>query len=91
MSTTVQIQQLRNTAHHLRLLSRAINRSRALTVHALAGPDTWIGPTAQSCYDQLLTVRRQLLNGQQTLIDTAGQIERRADELEQRPALVTVS
>ena len=54
MSTTVHIQQLRNTADLLRSLSRSIGNSRALGLHALAGPDTWIGPTAQSCYEQLL-------------------------------------
>jgi len=88
MSNTVQIQQLRSTAHNLRSLSKSIGRSRALTVWSLAGPDTWIGPTAQSCYDQLLTVRRQLLTDQQTLVDSAGRFERRADELEQLPPVL---
>ena len=88
MSTTVQIQQLRNTARQLRSLSRSIGRSRALTVHALAGPDTWIGPTAQSCYDQLLAVRRQLVTNQEALLDTASRIERRANELEQLPSVL---
>jgi hypothetical protein len=88
MSTTVQIQQLRNTAQQLRSLSTSIGRSRALTVHALAGPDTWIGPTAQSCYDQLLAVRRQLLTNRETLLDTANRIERRASELEQLPSVL---
>jgi hypothetical protein len=91
MSTTVQIQQLRNSAHLLRLLSRSIGRSRALSVHALAGPDTWIGPTAQSCYDQLLRMRQQLAIYQLSLADTAGRLDRRADELEQLPVLKMVS
>jgi len=88
MSTTVQIQQLRDSAHLLRSLSRSIASSRAITVHALAGPDTWIGPTAQSCYDQLLAVRRQLVTNQETLLDTANRIERRANELEQLPPIL---
>jgi len=88
MSTTVQIQQLRNSAHLLRSLSMSIGRSRAITVHALAGPDTWIGPTAQACHEQLLAVRRQLLTNQETLIDTANRIERRANELEALPPVL---
>ncbi|HZX55216.1 MAG TPA: hypothetical protein VFE86_11075 [Ilumatobacteraceae bacterium] len=88
MSTTVQIQQLRNSAHLLRSLSTSIGRSRAITVHALAGPDTWIGPTAQSCYDELLAVRRLLLTNQESLVDTANRIERRANELEQLPSVL---
>jgi hypothetical protein len=88
MSTTVQIQQLRNSAHLLRALSMSIGRSRAISVHALAGPDTWIGPTAQWCHDQLLAVRRQLLTNQETLLDTANRIERRANELEQLPSVL---
>jgi hypothetical protein len=88
MSTTVQIQQLRNTAQQLRALSRSIASSRALDVHTLAGPDTWIGPTAQSCYDQLRAVRRQLVTNQETLLDTANRIERRANELEQLPSVL---
>ena len=88
MSTTVHIQQLRNTANLLRSLSRAIGNSRALGLHALAGPDTWIGPTGQSCYEQLLTIRRQLTTNQQSLVDTAGRLERRANELELLPSVL---
>jgi len=91
MSTTVEIQQLRNSAHLLRSLSKSIGRSRALTVHSLAGPDTWIGPTAQSCYEQLLAMRRQLATNQLSLVDTAGRLDRRGDELEQLPVLKGVS
>jgi hypothetical protein len=88
MSTMVQIQQLRNSAHLLRSLSRSIGTSRALSLHALAGPDTWIGPTAQSCYEQLLAMRRQLTTNQLSLADTAGRLDRRADELEQLPPVL---
>jgi hypothetical protein len=66
--------------------------SRALTVYSLAGPETWVGPTAQSCLDALVAVRRQLQAQQQSLDTTARLLERRADELEQRrlfPVMVT--
>jgi hypothetical protein len=91
MSTATQAEQLRATARHLRSVSSAIAASRALTVYSLAGPDTWVGPTAQSCYDSLVAVRRQLQTQQQDLSDSARSYDRRADELEQHPRLpVTV-
>jgi hypothetical protein len=53
-----------------------------------AGPETWVGPTAQSCYDALLAVRRQLQSNQQTLTDTARRLERQADAIEQQPTIL---
>jgi hypothetical protein len=80
-----------NASNNLRTVSQMIGASRALTVFALAGPETWVGPTAQSCFDALFEVRRQLQVQQQSLGDTARLFERRADELEQRAVLVRVS
>ena len=92
MSIAAQIEQLRARARHLRALSGSIGTTRALTVYNLAGPDTWVGPTAQSCYDTLVVLRRQLQTHQQSLCDTARGLERRADELERHPlSLVRVS
>jgi hypothetical protein len=85
MSIATHIEQLRARARHLRALSGTIGTTNALTVYNLAGPDTWVGPTAQSCYDSLVVLRRQLLAHQQSLCDTARGIERRADELERHP------
>ena len=68
-----------------------IGSSRALTVHTLAGTDTWVGPTPQACYDTLLALRGRLLANQQTLADTARRLERRADLLEQQPIINLVS
>ena len=82
MSTSANADQLRASAVHLRVLAGKIGASRALTVHSLAGPDTWVGPTPQSCLDALLAVRRQLQSEQQALVDTARAYERRANELE---------
>lgn len=88
MSTTSQAEKLRATASRLRSVSAQIGVSRALTVYNLAGPETWIGPTAESCYDALLAVRRQLQANQQTLTDTARRLERQADEIEQQPTIL---
>ena len=91
MSTATQIEQLRDRARHVRTVSSAIATSSALTVYRLAGPETWVGPTAQACLDALLTVRRQLQTQQQSLVDTARRLDRQADELEQSRYRVTVS
>ena len=85
MSTSPHIEQLRASARHLRSLATVIGASRALTVFSLAGPDTWLGPTQQGCYDALVTMRRQLQTSQQTLTDTARRIDRQADALALRP------
>ncbi len=85
MSTAAHVEQLRSRARHLRALSTTIAASKALTVYTLAGPDTWVGPTAQSCFDTLVDLRRQLQTHQQSLCDTARGFERRADELERHP------
>ena len=66
-------------------MSSMIGSSRALSVHTLAGPDTWMGPTAQACLDTLLTLRRQLRSAQHSLIDAARVLERRADALALQP------
>ena len=88
MSTTVQVEKLRATATRLRSVSARIGASLALTVYSLAGPETWVGPTAQSCYDAFLAVRRQLQANQQTLTDTARRLERQADSIEQQPTIL---
>jgi hypothetical protein len=85
MSIAAQVEHLRARARHLRALSATIATTGALTVYSLAGPDTWVGPTAQSCYDALVVLRRQLQTHQQSLCDTARGFERRADELERHP------
>lgn len=85
MSTTPHLEHLRARAIHLRRISTVIGASRALTVHNLAGSDTWIGPTPQSCSDALLAIRRQLQSNQQTLNDAARALDRRADQLECQP------
>jgi hypothetical protein len=87
MSTAGQIQQLRSTAAHLRSLSGLIAGSGALTVYSLAGVDTWIGPTPQWCYDELLSVRRQLQANQQSLTDSARHLDRQAMALEQQASI----
>ena len=90
MSTATQVEHLRSRARQLRSVSGTIGASRAVTVYSLAGPDTWIGPTAQACQDALLSLRRQLQANQQSLTDAARVLERRAEALEQQPPVIGV-
>jgi len=81
MSTAVDVAQLRARAGELRRLARRIGDTPASSVHRLAGVDTWIGPVAQSCLDDLLIVRRELESSRGVLIDAARRLERHADDL----------
>lgn len=91
MSTTAQVEQLRARAAHVRRISATIGASRALTLHNLAGPDTWVGPTPRSCSDALLAIRLQLQASQRTLNDAARCLERRADQLERQPPSIRLA
>jgi hypothetical protein len=91
MSTALHAAELRTSAKNLRTMSSLIAASRALTVYTLGGPETWVGPTAQSCFDALVALRRQLQAEVQSLGDTARLLDRRAEELEQRPVLLKLS
>jgi hypothetical protein len=82
MSNTILAAQLRARATHLRSVSRRIGDSRALTVHAMSGPETWVGPTPQSVHDSLLTIRRRLAEQHDALLRSAAAMDRRARELE---------
>ena len=88
MSTDVEAEQLRARARGLRAVSAQLGASRALVIHGLAGPDTWVGPTPQACHDALLTIRRRLLAHQDALLETARTFERRADDLARQPTVV---
>lgn len=88
MSTSTQVEHLRTRARHLRSVSGSIGSSRAVAVYSLAGPATWIGPTAQACQDALLALRRQLQANEQSLTDAARVLERRAEALEQQPPVI---
>ena len=91
MTTALRIAALRTSAKNLRTMSSLIAASRAISVYTLAGPETWVGPTAQSCFDALVGLRRQLQAELSSLGDTARMLDRRADELERRPVLLKVS
>ncbi len=47
-----------------------------------AGPDTWVGPTPDRCYEALKSIKDQLKKQQSTLIDSAILLEQRASAIE---------
>jgi hypothetical protein len=79
---TSSAEQLRTRARALRQLAARVSVCTGLTLHQRAGDDTWIGPTASRCRDDLLTVRRELLTAHDELIAAARRLERQATELE---------
>lgn len=91
MSTAAEVEQLRARAGALRLVARRIGAGRAITAHRLAGPETWVGPLAQSCLDELVAIRRELESGARLLDDAARRLDRHADELLRRAVLAVVS
>jgi len=59
----------------LRRLAREMEALRVLDVHRRAGPDTWVGPTAQCCLDELLLHRRAILAAADSLRAAARRLE----------------
>ena len=90
MSTAAEVEQLRARARDLRAVSVKLGASRALVLHTLSGPDTWVGPTPQSCHDALVGIRRSLQTHQHALLDIARTLERRADEIARQPPITTM-
>lgn len=88
MSNAVLAAQLRERAHRLRSLATAIDNSRALTVHALAAADTWVGPTPQLCHDLLFHARLRLIEQSDELRRRSAALDRRATELLLAPPAV---
>lgn len=78
---TVAEQQLRSRARELRRLARRLADSEATQLHQRAGADTWVGPTAQRCLDELYAVRRHLLQAHDDLVTAATGLDRKADQL----------
>ncbi len=49
--------------------------------HSIAGDDTWVGPTAQACADDLRRLARQLLLRCDELRTAARRLDRAADAI----------
>ncbi len=59
----------------LRRLAREIEGLLVLDLHRRAGPDTWVGPAAQQCLDELILHRRVILFAADNLRAAASRLE----------------
>ena len=79
MATSVfSAAELQQRALYLRRLAHRIEQLDATVLYRRAGADTWIGPTAQRCLDELLNARSLLLQAADASRTTARQLELQA-------------
>jgi hypothetical protein len=81
VSTTQQATRLRARAEDLRRFASTLEHARMTNAHAVAGDDTWVGPTAQACADDLRRLARQLLLRCDELRTAARRLDRAADAI----------
>jgi hypothetical protein len=78
MSIPDDADQLRHRASVLRAFATDIESAGLLDLGALAGIDTWIGPTAEACRSDLAIIHRDLLAASVELRRAARVLERQA-------------
>jgi hypothetical protein len=81
VSTTQQATRLRARAEDLRRFARTLENVRMTNAYSAAGDDTWVGPTAQACADDLRRLARQLLLRCDELRTAARRLDRAADAI----------
>ena len=77
-ASTPSAAELQQRALNLRHLAQRIEQLDATVLYRRAGTDTWIGPTAQRCVDELMTARTLLLQAADASRVTARRLELRA-------------
>lgn len=82
MSTADQIAVVRERARSLRRLAATIDTSGVGDLWRRAGTDTWNGPVARSCLDDLTAIRRRTAQVSDDLRTTARRLDAEADALE---------
>lgn len=70
--------ELQQRALNMRRLAHRIEQLDATVLYRRAGTETWIGPTAQRCIDELMAARTLLLQAADVSRVTARQLELRA-------------
>lgn len=73
---------LRDRARSLRRLAASVRGCGAAHLWRRAGADTWVGPTAQACLDDLIAMRRRLATAGDELDARARRLETEADAAE---------
>lgn len=72
----------RNRAAHLRTLAHQMLHTPSMTLQSHATVDTWHGPCAQECAENLATAQRAVHLAIDDLGDRAWRFDRHADDLE---------
>jgi hypothetical protein len=85
--STVDAALLRTRARTLRRLAALVQQRVLLDLCRRAGDDTWRGPLADHCRDDLRAALRRLDAEGDELVRQAQVLERRADELDMVAAL----
>lgn len=78
----VQAANLRRRAAHLRTLASQMEHTPSMSLQSHATVDTWRGPGAQACTDDLAAAQRAVRLAIDDLADRAWRFDRTADELE---------
>jgi hypothetical protein len=78
---------LRARARALRSLAHSLSTGTARTVDRSAQSDTWLGPTATRCADDLARLRVRLDDAERHLRDRASHLDRLADAAERAAAV----
>ena len=71
----------RRRAAHLRSLAAQLGSTPSLSLHLHAGVDTWFGPRADACLDDLACAQRAVHHAVDDLRTQAVAFDRHADEL----------
>ncbi len=82
MPSTDPASQLRERARSLRRLAADIRDCAATQLWRRAGTDTWVGPVAHGCLDELIAMRRRLVAAGDDLDARARRLEVDADAAE---------
>lgn len=77
----------RRRAAHLRSLATQLGTTPSLSLHLHAGVDTWYGPRAEACANDLALAQQAVRHAVDDLRTQAFAFDRRADELEAAAAL----
>lgn len=77
-----QAAHYRRRAAHLRTLAQQLTHSPSMSLQSHSTVDTWQGPRAQECNDDLASAQRAVHLAIDDLGDQAWRFERTADELE---------
>ena len=82
MPLPIDATELRRRAAALRGLARVIEELPLAELRRRAGPDTWVGPTADRCTAEMVALGRRCSGAADDLVRRARVLDRQADEVD---------